>query len=255
MIRKKLAERNEAYLQWLMTLVGGFLGTFAITQHAGIFASAQTGNVMEIAVELISLKTGMIGYRLLAVLIFATGIVLAYILTNYTKLNMRKLALWVDAFGLLASSLLPLESVFIGTYPIFFCSAFQWGVYSAADGFNSSSIFTTNNFKQCLIGLTQYVLTKDRVFRKKAVMYTNSVICFVLGCLLGVWSVNTFAASGAYVAFLPLLGARVIIGLCESVPENETPEEIEEEAAEEEEEAVLLEEDAQMEDHKEEETK
>ena len=179
MIRKKLAERNEAYLQWLMTLVGGFLGTFAITQHAGIFASAQTGNVMEIAVDLVSLKTGMIGYRLLAVLIFATGIVLAYILTNYTKLNMRKLALWVDAFGLLASSLLPLESVFIGTYPIFFCSAFQWGVYSAADGFNSSSILLGKSNKSLSRLDKTFSVELSKTSAKYIASNVSNVICDV----------------------------------------------------------------------------
>lgn len=39
-------------LHWNLTLVGGFLGTYAILLHAGNFGSAQTGNVMEMAAAL-----------------------------------------------------------------------------------------------------------------------------------------------------------------------------------------------------------
>ena len=94
---------------------------------------------------------------------------------------MRKLALWVDAAALALASMLPLEPALVGIYPIFFASAFQWGVYSGADGFNSATIFMTNNFKQSVLGWLQYGLTKDKEFKRKAILYTYTVISFFLG--------------------------------------------------------------------------
>ena len=155
---------------------------------------------------------------------------------------MRKLALWVDAAGLTLASLIPLDPVLVGLYPIFFCASFQWGVYSAAGGFNSASIFTTNNYKQALLGWTQYILTKDKEFLRKGIIYSFTVLSFFGGACLGAWSVYILNVRGAYVAFIPLVLARILIAVGESPVEDETPAELAAEATEEAEEAVLLEE-------------
>ncbi len=74
---------------------------------------------MEMAADLISMEWSKVLLRLIAFIIFGFGVVSAYLLTNYTKLNMRKLALWVDVAGLTLASLIPLDPVLVGLYPIF----------------------------------------------------------------------------------------------------------------------------------------
>ena len=248
-MRKLTDNQWEVLMHWLLTLVGGFMGTYAVLLHAGNFGSAQTGNIMEMAAELVSMEWSKVILRLIAFVIFGGGVVAAYLLANYTKLNMRKLALWVDAAGLALASFLPLEPALVGLYPIFFCASFQWGVYSAAGGFNSASIFTTNNYKQALLGWTQYILTKDREFLRKATVYTFTVFSFFIGACLGAWSVYTLNVRGAYVAFIPLAIGRGLIAVGERPAEDETPVELAAQATEEAEEAVLLEEELPPERH------
>lgn len=240
---RTIQRRLDAILHWNISLVGGFLGGYAILSHAGVFGSAQTGNLMEMAANARFMEWGEFGLRLLAMVVFACGVIASYMLTNYTKIHMRKLALWVDAAGLAFTALLPASlSPIVGLYPIFFSSAFQWGVYSGADGFNSATVFITNNFKQSVLGWTQYFLTKDREFKRKAVLYSLTTFLFFVGAFIGVWAVDVFGASyGAYVGFVPLAAARIFIGIGELPVEDETPEETEEEAKEMMEEAKILE--------------
>ena len=47
MVQKVIRDRLDAILHWTISLVGGFLGAYAILLHAGNFGSAQTGNLME----------------------------------------------------------------------------------------------------------------------------------------------------------------------------------------------------------------
>ena len=185
MVQKVIRDRLDAILHWNISLVGGFLGAYAILLHAGNFGSAQTGNLMEMGAELVSMEWFDVLLRLAALVLFGVGVASAYLLTNFTKINMRKLALWVDAAALALASMLPLEPALVGIYPIFFASAFQWGVYSGADGFNSATIFMTNNFKQSVLGWLQYGLTKDKEFKRKAILYTYTVISFFLGVVFG----------------------------------------------------------------------
>ena len=224
MVQKVIRDRLDAILHWNISLVGGFLGAYAILLHAGNFGSAQTGNLMEMGAELVSMEWFNVLLRLAALVLFGLGVASAYLLTNFTKINMRKLALWVDAAALALASMLPLEPALVGIYPIFFASAFQWGVYSGADGFNSATIFMTNNFKQSVLGWLQYGLTKDKEFKRKAILYTYTVISFFLGVVLGAWAVGQFGIYSAYVGFLPLAAARTFIAVGTAPLESETPE-------------------------------
>ena len=90
-MRKLTDNQWEVLMHWLLTLVGGFMGTYAVLLHAGNFGSAQTGNIMEMAADLVSMEWSKVLLRLIAFIIFGFGVVSAYLLTNYTKLNMRKL--------------------------------------------------------------------------------------------------------------------------------------------------------------------
>ena len=168
-------------------------------------------------------------------------------MTNFTKLDMRKLVLWVDAAGLTVTAMMPEGmSAVVSLYPIFFCSAFQWGSYSGASGYNSASIFTTNNFKQSLLAWTQFVLTKDPEFRRKGIMYTMTVLSFFVGACIGCVSVYTYGAYGAFIGFVPLIVARLFMYIGKIPVENGTPEETEEEAKEALEVANLLENDQKL---------
>lgn len=241
MLKKMVRDRLDAILHWNVSLVGGFLGAYAILLHTGNFGSAQTGNMMEMGVELVSMEWKNVILRLIAMVIFGGGVASAYLLANFTRINMRKLAIWVDAAALSLASLLPLKPALVGIYPIFFASAFQWGVYSGADGFNSATIFMTNNFKQSVLGWVQYALTKDKEFKRKAVLYTYTVTSFFVGVILGALAVGWFGIYGAYVGFLPLAAARIFIAIGTAPVENETPAETEAEAVEELKEAEKME--------------
>ena len=199
-------------LHWTMSVVGGFLGTYAILTHNGTFGSAETGNMMELAVEVTSLELDTVAVRLLAFLVFGAAIVISYLLTTYSKWNMRKLAIWIDAIGLLTTVFLPdsLDPI-AGLYPIFFCAAFQWGTYCGAEGYNSASIFITNNYKQLLLAWTRYFIEKDRKLLAKAVLYSMTVVSFFSGACIGCFSVYSWGKYGAFVCLIPLAAARLLL--------------------------------------------
>ena len=81
-MRRIFQKELDMILHWNLTLVGGFLGTYAILLHAGNFGSAQTGNVMEMAAALTGKNFAEVGIRFLAFLIFGSAIVISYLLTK-----------------------------------------------------------------------------------------------------------------------------------------------------------------------------
>lgn len=61
-----------------------------------------------------------------------------------------------------------------------------------------------------------------------------------MGACIGSWSVYTFDVHGAYIAFIPLVIAWIVITISETSVEDDTPEEIAVEAATKAQEALLL---------------
>ena len=74
MVQKVIRDRLDAILHWNISLVGGFLGAYAILLHAGNFGSAQTGNLMEMGVELVSMEWFNVLLRLAALVLFGLGV-------------------------------------------------------------------------------------------------------------------------------------------------------------------------------------
>lgn len=225
---QKIHENLDAVLHWNMSLVGGFLGTYALLRTEN-FGSAQTGNILEMARDLTMGNYVDLACRVGAFVIFMASIVTAFLLTEFSQLHMRRLVIVVDAVCIAVSAFLP-DTVhpIVLLYPIFFCSAFQWGTFSGAQGYNSASIFTTNNFKQCALAWTQFLINHDAETKKRAVMYSWTVICFAGGAVIGAWSTAVFGRPGALVCWIPLLSARLFV-VAEKLPDAKVVE-VDEEA-------------------------
>lgn len=173
-------------LHYNMTCIGGFMGTYAICGFGGNFASAQTGNIMSLTRDLVEGNFIQTGIRLGALVLFSLSIAAAYLIKRILNPDMERLCLLVDAAGILGCLLLPQKLPdLVRLYPVFIASSFQWGTFSGADGYNSSTIFTTNNLKQCVLSWTQYLLDHEEAMGRRARFYTITVGAFVSGALIG----------------------------------------------------------------------
>lgn len=148
----------DRWLHRILSFEGGFLGAYAVASRAGIFASAQTGNLMSAMECLYKGEGEALLFRIGFAVVFSGALVLSYILKVYAGKDLRGCCMFTDAAALLIMSLIP-ETVnpIVAVYPLAFAASFQWGTFSGSDGYNSSTIFITNNLKQCVWGFTEYI--------------------------------------------------------------------------------------------------
>lgn len=187
------------------------MGTFAVCGFGGNFASAQTGNIMSLTKDLVGGDLVQAGIRLGALALFSLSIAAAYLINRMVKPDMERLCLIVDAGGLLLCLLLPKELPdLVRLYPIFIASSFQWGTFSGTDGYNSSTIFTTNNLKQCVLSWTQYFLDHEEAMRRRAWFYTITVGAFITGAFMGCMAVLRMGDRGVVWGLGLILAAEVL---------------------------------------------
>ena len=198
-------------LHYNMTCIGGFMGTFAVCGFGGNFASAHTGNIMSLTKDLAGCDLIQAGIRLGALVLFSLSIAAAYLINRMVKPDMERRCLIVDVGGFLLCLLLPkgLPDL-VRLYPIFIASSFQWGTFSGTDGYNSSTIFTTNNLKQCVLSWTQYLLDHEETMRRRAWFYTITVGAFTVGALIGCMAVLRMGGRGVVWGLGLILAAGVL---------------------------------------------
>ena len=207
-----LKKENDTALHYNMCLLGGFFGAYAMFLRGGNFGSAQTGNLIEAVMEGIGGQWQELLIRVGGLLIYICAIVTSFLLGKYlSKGSLRRVCFLVEAAGILAASFLPEKmNDILALYPVFFMTAFQWGVFSGAKGYNSATIFSTNNIKQTVLGWTEYIRTKDPKQKEKALFYTLTLTFFHTGVAVGFLVTTTFGAPGILGCLVPLGSAAVL---------------------------------------------
>lgn len=202
----------DRWLHRILSFEGGFLGAYAVASRAGIFASAQTGNLMSAMECLYKGEGEALLFRIGFAVVFSGALVLSYILKVYAGKDLRGCCMFTDAAALLIMSLIP-ETVnpIVAVYPLAFAASFQWGTFSGSDGYNSSTIFITNNLEQCVWGFTEYIHSGNGAAREKGIYYGITLILFLAGAWLGYASVGLAGIKGGLIGLIPLGAAEYIL--------------------------------------------
>ena len=181
--------KYERTLHHLIAVTGGVMAGCALFNRFDVMGCAQTAN-------LIYLVRVLIGQNWVSTLIHlgAFGIyfgtnVLFVVLRDRTRLPLQLISMLLTSLALLLSGFIPADVYpALALYPVFLASAFQWDAFPGADGYVSSTIFSTNNTKQSAMALTEFALHHDRQKLDKAMFFFGSLLFFHVGvacaCLL-----------------------------------------------------------------------
>ena len=101
----------------------------------------------------------------------------------------------------------------LALYPMFFAMAVQWLAFTSASGFSSATVFSTNNTRQFVTGLTEYFYSHEKSHLLRAKFFAGTLICFHSGVVCGYLCLQRWHIHSIYAA-IPLLG---IAALCTGI--------------------------------------
>lgn len=156
-------QKKKYYIQYLMSLVGGFYGAYAILNFQNAFASSQTMNLIQVLTNLLGGNINEFLIRFFACILYIIGIISAVIVSNKMKIDVQKCCIIINIIAVFAMLFMPNKiNNIIAIYPLFFITAFQWCAFHGVDGYSSSCTISTNNIRNFVISGTNYILNKDR---------------------------------------------------------------------------------------------
>jgi len=207
----------------LLSTVGGFLDAYSYLLMGGVFANAQTGNVVLLALSLLEVPAVTFLKFLLPILAFVVGVVVAEAFRHVEFLQVR-------SRGVLC--VVVLEVVVLGVLGFVAPALSPWTVnamVSMVAGVQASSFkkvkkspfattMVTGNIRSATELLVRFVLHRDRTALIQARTYLMIVGAFVVGACVGAVAALRLGTSSIFLCCGLLAIAAAIIVSISSVP-------------------------------------
>ena len=223
---KQVSESIE--LGIILALVGGFMDVYSYMGRDGVFANAQTGNILLVGVHLSEGDFAVAMRYLLPVLCFSVGIMLSDLVHERfaSVMHWRQLTVLVEAVILLGVGLLSSEYNILANGLTSLACGMQVESFRKIHGRGIATTMCIGNLRSGMDSLCAYVRTRNREPLRKAGHYFAIILFFALGAGLGGWGITQFGMRTVWLSCALLVIGFLLMFLKEDVEEIE--EEIEE---------------------------
>lgn len=191
----------------LFTVVGGYMDAYAYLAHGHVFANAQTGNIILLAVDASAGQWAQAARHVPPIVAFALGVATAQLIGVRPKKREFRATLCCQAveFGILVGL-----AIFAGRLPnacvvpcISFVAALQNTSFSQIGTWSFTSPMTTGNLRKATSGLTLWLMDRDPARnRGQAVALYLICLSFLVGAVCG----SFYTRWDAKDALLPCVG-------------------------------------------------
>ena len=173
----------------LLAAAGGFLDAYTYLLRGGVFANAQTGNIVLLSQNLFTGNWSKVPHYLVPLVFFALFISAAegmrYRFQQGTRIHWRQLILLEEIVTLFAVGLMPASLNMLANATVSFSCAMQVQAFRKVNGYAFASTMCIGNLRSGMDSLCAYLRTRNRDPLRKAVHYFAIILLFALGAGLG----------------------------------------------------------------------
>lgn len=193
-------------MHYNMAVVGGIFGGFAVCNLGEIFGNAQTLNLISIVHNLIQCDFERLFLRIIAALLYLLGFAAAVVIPKKLRVHSDEISIIIDIIAFIILAFLPENAhLLVSLYPIFFATAFQWTAFEYIDGYSSSTIFSSNNYRQFATALIEYIIDKDRSRLTKVRVFGLTLLYFHIGVALACFAAIFIGRFSAFIGIAALI--------------------------------------------------
>ncbi|CRK81210.1 YoaK family protein [Neobacillus massiliamazoniensis] len=196
---------NSVRLGVLLAVVGGFLDAYTFVSRDGVFANAQTGNIVLFAVKAANEEWEAALHYIPPVLAFILGVLVSQIvkIPHVRELlhSYRRSILILECLVLIFVGILPksVPNLFV-TVCIAFVSSLQISTFNKLDKWNYSSTMTTGNLRTATQAAYSAFIENNQEAKKQFKEFFVIIFSFLLGALIGTFSTKHIGDKSIWIA-------------------------------------------------------
>ena len=172
-----------------LSMSGGLQDAYTYLARGGVFANAQTGNIVLLSVNLFQGGWGMALRYLVPLSAFALGVLAAELtrwrFQNLSRFHWRQLVVLAEIALLFAVGFLPDSLDLPANALVSFSCAMQVQAFRKVDGYAFASTMCIGNLRSGMESLCAWRRTGNTQSRRKAGRYFGVILLFALGAGIG----------------------------------------------------------------------
>lgn len=204
----------------LLAVVGGYLDAYTYIARGQVFANAQTGNIMFLAMNLASGDIMKALFYIPPIAAFVLGIVIAEQIKKRMdggRLHWRQYVLLLELAVIIAVTFLPHGKIgpvkydTIANVLISFVCSLQVQSFRKIRGIMCATTMCTGNLRSGTEAFTLFFLSKDKEGLRKAGKFYAIVLFFMIGAAVGTIVTNIFLEKSVIFCTAILMAATLLM--------------------------------------------
>lgn len=173
----------------LLAVVGGFLDAFTFIRY-GVFANAQSGNVVLFGVFVARARWHEAFLHLAPVAVFLLGVVIVESLGRpSSRARLRhplRVALGAEIVGLAVVAALPDSSPeLVITLTVSFVASIQFSMFRTLVDTSYNTLLASGNLRSMSVELHRWIVERDQLSGRRAARFAAIVVAFIVGAVVG----------------------------------------------------------------------
>jgi len=225
---KKQKQMSETFLICsILAIVGGFLDAYTYICRGGVFANAETGNIVLMGIKLAGGEIKGALFYLIPILFFSLGILLSEKIKQTFKscshIHWRQIIIAFEMLVLVIIAFVPsnhINNIFTNALISFVCSL-QVQSFRKVNGNSIATTMCTGNLRSGTEYLFKSITMKDKKQLRKALHYFGIIAFFVLGAAIGAVITIQFSIKAVLIACAGLAAVFLIMFIDKEGIKNE----------------------------------
>ena len=214
--KKALPIRQSLLIGVLLGIVGGFLDAYTFVLRGGVFANAQTGNMVLLAINIVNKDLTKVRYYFIPIFAFFLGVIITEILKKYydktKRIRHEYIVLFSEVILLFIVGFIPTTTNhIIANVIISFICSMQVNSFRALDGRPYATTMCTGNLRSGAENFFKFISNKDKNAGEICVKYFIIIIFFCMGAALGVMFAEKFGIKSIWACCILLIITIIIL--------------------------------------------
>lgn len=195
---------------YILTAVGGFLDAYTYFERGGVFANAQTGNIVKLGIALANGARDQYLSYLLPICSFAAGLMASLAVKEVLERRqvrlVRRTVLAAEIVGLAIVGFVPLGEQWdkLANCIVSFVAAMQYETFTTFRGEAIVTTMSTGNLRKMVDALFLGIIHNDTEKLLRSVLFLTIIATFTFGAYLGTRACDAMGRAAVIPAIVAL---------------------------------------------------
>ena len=213
MNKRQISESIEVGI--FLALSGGFMDAYSYINRGKVFANAETGNIILMALKVCEGKFFEAVNYLIPIISFAVGVgiceIIKYRKERINMIHWRQILVLFEIFAFIVVGFLPQEMNRVANSIISMISGIQFATFPKIRGTAMATTMCTGNLKTGTQNMYRGIKTGDKSAIEKGLYYYVCILVFILGTMVGYFAVKLMAEKAIFLAALAMINIFIMM--------------------------------------------